>query len=492
MQHINLYQSVLRSGFWVFSLRVVQLIFSFARITILARVLAPHDFGLLGIALLTMTSLETFSQTGFQQALIQKKENIESYLDVAWTVLLLRGLLLFMLLFFIAPYAASFFNTPEAMPIIRVIAFSLLLQALTNIGVIYFQKELEFNKQFLYQISGLIADFTIAVLAALILKSVWALVFGLLAGNAVRCLVSYFIHPYRPHLSRNFEKAKEIFGYGKWILGASILTFLLSQGDDVFVGKIIGVSALGFYQIAYRFSNMPAVEISHVISQVTFPAYSKLQDSLDKLKRAYLKVTQLSAFLSFPIGGLIIILAPEFTAIFLGEKWMPMIPALRILTIYGVLRAIGATTGTVFMAVGRPEIMTKIKVGQLILLAILIYPFSMRWGIVGTALAVTAHALIFNPVAVYMVLKTVGSNFTEPFKIIVLPLICTAIMVGAILLVKMHLFTAVTLTAFIALVVSGVFIYLLITILFDIVFNYGSIHLIQEQIKVLLRNKEDN
>ena len=134
----TLSRRAVRGGIWVFSLRIVQQLFNLGRLVILVRILAPHDFGLLGIALLTMATLETFSQTGFQQALIQKKQDIKSYLDAAWTVLILRGFILFAILYLIAPYAAIFFNAPEAKPIIQVIGLSTLLQAFTNIGVIYF------------------------------------------------------------------------------------------------------------------------------------------------------------------------------------------------------------------------------------------------------------------------------------------------------------------------------------------------------------------
>ena len=151
----NLSQKVVRGGFWVFSLRITERAFSLIRLIILARILSPNDFGLMGIALLTMATLQTFSQTGFQQALIQKKKDIKPYLDSAWTVLILRGFVLFAILLFIAPYAAIFFKAPQAKPIIQVIGFSVLLQAFTNIGVVYFQKELEFNKQFLYQLKQL-------------------------------------------------------------------------------------------------------------------------------------------------------------------------------------------------------------------------------------------------------------------------------------------------------------------------------------------------
>jgi len=485
----TLSQRVVKGGFWVFFLRIIYRGFSLIRLIILARILSPSDFGLMGVALLTMSTLETFSQTGFQQALIQKKENIESYLNSAWTVLIFRGLILFVILYLISPYAALFFNAPEAKPIIRVIGFSILLGSFSNIGVIYFNKELEFNKQFIYQFSATLADFVVAVSSVLILKNVWALVLGMLAGRAVGCLMSYLIHPFRPRLNFNLEKIKELFGFGKWILGSSILVFLLTQGDDIFVGKLLGATALGFYQLAYRISNMPATEYSHIIATVIFPAYSKIQDDFSKLKDIYLKVLQLTAFLSMPIAGGIFILAPDFTKIFLGMKWMPMVPAMQVLALYGMLRAIGATTGVVFMAVGKPKIMVKIQIAQLILLAVLIYPFTIWWGILGASISVTVYALIFNFIAIYKVLKIVKSNYKKPIKLMILPLIGTLVMVIVIFAIKTYLFINIGFISFFLLIVAGILTYLLIAYLFDIAFSYGSKLLIQDQFTLLIKKE---
>jgi O-antigen/teichoic acid export membrane protein len=276
----------------------------------------------------------------------------------------------------------------------------------------------------------------VAVSAAFILRSVWALVFGLLAGNLARCVVSYFIHSYRPHFTWDLTRAKELFGFGKWILGSSILVFLITQGDDIFVGKLLGVAALGFYQMAYRISNMPATEITHVISRVTFPAYSKIQDNLPRLRESYLRVLQLTAFLSFPVAGLIFVLAPDFTRIFLGEKWMPMVPAMMVLVFAGLIRSIGATTGPIFQAVGKPKIITKWQPVRLLVLVALIYPFTIQWGILGTSLAVFLSNLVSSTgfsLMVVRITKCEGRNFT---KRIILPLISTLIAISFILVLK--------------------------------------------------------
>ena len=478
----SLSQRVAKGGIWVFALRVLENGLGLIKLVILARFLAPNDFGLFGIALLALSTLETFTQTGFQAALVQKKEGITQYLDTVWTASVIRGSILFIIILLSAPYVALFFNTPKASLIIQVIGVSMFLGGFTNIGIIYFQKELEFNKQFAYRLSTTVVEFVVVLSAALIFKNVWALVFGLLAGSLAGLVVSYVIHPYRPHFRLDLGKARELSGFGRWVFGSTILVFLVTQGDDAFVGKVLGATMLGFYQMAYRISNMPATEITHIISEVTFPAYSKMQDDLSRLREAYLRVLQLTAFLSFPISGLIFILGPDFTKIFLGEKWMPMVPAMQVLVLYGLFRAIGATTGVVFMAVGKPEIRTKIQFAQLILLAILIYPLITHWGIVGASIAVTAYALVFNFVAVYKVLNIVKSELKKTAKIVVPPLIGTLILFYTIFALKTYIFDNIGIVYFISLIVSGIFVYLLVVYLFDLFLNYRNKQLMQEYI----------
>lgn len=413
---------VIRSGIWVFALRITERIFYIARLIILARILAPRDFGLLGIVMLSMMTLENFSQTGFEAAIIQKKEKVEQYLNTAWTVGIIRGICLFIILYLIAPFVANFFETPQARNIIRVIGLSFFFQAFTNIGIIYFKKELEFNKQFIYQLSGTLADFIVAVSAAILLRSVWALVFGLLAGNLVRLIASYFVHPYRPSVRLEFGKAKELFSFGKWVFGSNILIFLVTQGDDAFIGKFLGVTMLGFYQMAYKISNMPATEITHVISQVTFPAFVELKNNTIQLRQAYLRVLRLTALFSFPIAVLIFVLAPDLTIVLLGEKWMPMVPAMKILCFFGLTRSISATMGPILYAMNIPKIQTKLSFIQLIIIAIIIYPLTKQWDIVGTSLAVLLPTMLTFFMATITVKNIIGFSYKNFLSCLFAPL----------------------------------------------------------------------
>jgi len=477
----SLSKTVARGGIWIFGLRIVNRGFALIRTIILARLLAPHDFGLFGIAVLAISTIETFSQTGFQAALVQKKNNIESYLDTAWTISAIRGIILFLILFSSAPIIAKFFDSAQVTLIIKVIAVSTLLSGFRSISIVFFQKQFEFNKQFYYEISATFVGLTVAIILAFILRNVWALVWGELVANFVRVFMSYIIYSYRPRIKLEKEKIHKLFGFGKWVMGSSMLSFLIIQGDDIFVGKMLGVTVLGLYQMAYLISNLPTTEITHVISQVTFPAYSKLQDNLPKLRESYLKVLQLTAILSFPIAGLIFALAPDFIKIFLGEKWMPMVPAMQIMVLFGLIRSIGATTGPIFDAVGRPDIGTKIIMAKFIIFAVIIYPFIDTWGIVGAAWATVLNALIMNPVADYQVIKIIRCTIWIFCKSLIIPFINTTFMLAILFSLKKFLIPSITSFNFLVLILVGFSVYFFATFIFDKALGYELIPTLKQQ-----------
>ena len=478
----SLSERVVKGGFWVFSLRLIERGFSFVRLIILARLLSPNDFGLLGISLLALSILGVFTQTGFESALIQRKENTEKYLNSAWTVQIIRGLFLFSVLFIISPLVGEFFNTPRASLIIRFLALTQILGAFKNIGIIYFTKELEFNKKFIYSLISNLVDMGVSISFAFLLRNVWALVWGLLAGSFTSLILSYILSSYRPRIEFNLQKVKELFSFGKWILGSNILIFFVTQGDDIFVGKLLGPLALGLYQMAYRFSNMPATEITHVISQVTFPAYSKMQDNLPRLRESYLRVLQFTAFLAFPIAGLIFVLASDFTKLFLGEKWIPMVPAMQVLCIFGAMRSFGTTAGSLFQGVGKPKLLTKLAFFQLIMLAFIIYPLTKNLGIFGTALAVVIPMGVTQMLAGVYLVKIIQISFIRLAGELFFPLI-SSVGMASVLFYIIKILGIRNVVGLVGVFLIGVVFYGSITYLFSRLFGYK----VEKEILHLLR-----
>jgi lipopolysaccharide exporter len=470
----SLAKKVVHGGFWVFSLRIAERILDFIRIPILARLLLPSDFGLLGIALLVTGILGTFTGIGFMSALIQKKEKIGQYLDTAWTAQLIRGLLIFCILFFGAPLAAKFFKTPAANWVIKVLAVTQLLDGFRNIGVLYFKKELEFHKQFIYSFGTSLAGLIVSVSCAFLLRSVWALVYGLLAGNIVAVILSYVIHPYRPRIDLDIHKAKELFGFGKWVLSSGIATFFTTHGDDIFVGRVLGAASLGFYQMVYAISNLPATEIAHIISPVVFPAYSRMQDNLPRLRESYLRVLRLIASLSFPATAILFVLAPDFTRVFLGAKWLPAVPALQILVFAGLARSIMVITSPVFYALARPKMETRWQFVRFLVMAISIYPCILLWGLKGASYSVLLSSILAALGFMKIVCDLTKIRFQVFCREIIFPFISGILTIIVIHFTK-RLFVSIGVLELTALAIVGALTTLNLTFLFHKLFNYEGL-----------------
>lgn len=396
---------------------------------VLARLLLPEDFGLLGIALLTIGIVETFSSTGFRSALIQKRDSIAEYLDAAWTASALRGIFLSGFLFLSAPIAAEFFQTQPAVPVIRVIAATVLLTGLRNIGMVYFEKDLQFHKLFFFEMAANLINLMVSVILAFYLRNVWALVWGGLSADVCKLFLSYIMHPYVPKFRVDLKKILDLYRFGKWVFLSGALVFLVTQGDDLFVAKMLGISALAYYQMAFMVSNLPTTEISHVIANVTFPAYSKLQNDVERLRSAYLRVLQLTALVSLPLTGLIYSLSKELTSVVLGSKWLPIAPLIQILSLSGLLRAIAATTGPVLQGAGAPKLDTTWQVIRLFVLAVTIFPMTKYGGLEGTATAVLLSLLMTTIGFCWMVTRVTGCSGYDILKALALPMISTLAMV---------------------------------------------------------------
>jgi O-antigen/teichoic acid export membrane protein len=456
MDRQDIFGRAVKSGVWVLALRLVSGVLVFAKLVVLGRLLGPVYIGLLAFAMLVLAALQTFTQIGFSDALIQKKENIKDYLDTAWTLGIIRALFLVTILYFLAPYAAAFFNKPQAESIIKVISLTILLNSFCNIGVTYFRKELEFNKEFFYKMSGEFTDTVIAICAAIIYRNAWALVAGKLAGSCMKLAASYSIHRYRPRFRMDLEKAEELWKFGKHIMGSAILRFFILQGDDFVLAKMLGLRVLGLYRYAYRISNMMATEISDVIAQVAFSAYSKLQDDIDKLRAGYFKTVQVVSLAIFPIAGGIMVLAYELTDVVLGDEWLGMVGAMQILCFLGPLKCFQRAPA--FRAIGRPDIIVKLSCIRFTVLVLTIYPLTKKFGMAGTSLSVLAANLSSQPVAFYCLQKFIGAKFRDVAKLLSFPIAATLIMMLCVFAVKSE-FDTVGIVSLFFLVFLGVVIY---------------------------------
>lgn len=457
---------VLTGGIWVLASRVTLQAATFMKLGVLAHFLVPKDFGTIGVVLLTMDILDTFSRVGLQQALIHQSADIEEHLSPIWTLLFFRGAALSAALFLGAPLAAAALRTPDVQPLMQAASLCFLFQGATHIGVVCLQKELKFRKHTAYEVTGIVTDFAVSLVAAFTLRNAWALLIGRIAGDGAKCLASHLLCPQRLKVDVEWGRIRELFWFSRWIHGSNILAFALTHGDDLLVAKLLGTPALGVYQMAYKISNAPATEISHVIAKVAFPGYSMIQGNLPRLREAYMKVLDVTALFSFLLTGLMLGMSQDLVLVMLGDKWHEVIRPMQILLIGGLVRSIGGTIGAVLQGSGRPDLVTKSMVASLVIAVSMIYPLTMRWGIVGTSLAVVVPGLIVNAFLVQKLAKILNSSSAKLLRVLVLQALSAAAMTsGIVYLARFN--TMPKIIGILALTFGGTAVYFAITFMLN-------------------------
>lgn len=380
---------VVRSGLWVGAESIIGSVLQLGRSIVLARLLSPEAFGLMGLATVALRAVETVTRPGIAQAMIARQSDFERAAPTAFTLLVARGVLLALILAAIAPLIAHFYESEELESVIQVLAAVFLLGGMKNIQSIAREKELDFR---LVAYLGLTTNFVgtaVTIFLAFWYRNVWALVIGQLATTAFNTLLSYWLIPGRPRLAWDSAIARELFAYGKFITGSSILLFIATELDSTVVGKLLGLEAVGYYALAITVANLATTNLAKLASSIMLPAYSKLQAETEALRRAFLRTLSLVALAVLPAAiGIAILAEPLIGAIF-GDKWLPGVEALRVLAIFGLFRAFAALNGYLFEGIGQPKVAYRLALLRLVVIAPLIVPMTLRFGLVGAATTVT-------------------------------------------------------------------------------------------------------
>lgn len=390
---------------WLGSLRVATRGISFLRIAVIARLLSPAQFGVFAIATLVLTFIETITETGINALLIQEKERIEKFIDSAWIVSIIRGIIIAIVIIFLSGYIAEFFNTPESYELLLLISVVPFLRGFINPAVALFMKDLHFHKEFLYRLSIFLVESIVSVLLVIILQSPSGLVWGLICGAIYEVLISHMLLKIRPRLAYNYAVVRQVISRGKWLTAAGIFDYLFYHGDNVVVGKILGNTSLGLYDMAYRISLLPITEVGEVIAKVMFPVFTKFSEDKNRLKKAYLKATSFIVLLTLPIGIILFSFPTEIIAILLGDQWLDAASVLQVLAIFGVIRAITNPCGAVFLSVKKQEYITLITfVGAITMLAAII-PLVNAYGLLGAGIAAIVASVMQIPFIIFLLIK---------------------------------------------------------------------------------------
>lgn len=386
---------IVHSAFLTVAMRWCDRLVGVASTLILARLLVPADFGIIAMASLVIAFADVLFELGVHVALIQNKNATQADYDTAWTIRLIQSVISTTVVFVAAPWAAEYFNEPRVAPVVQALSLMLVLHGIENIGVVSFQKDMQFGKDFRFLFTKRFAGFVVTIVAAWIMQSYWALVIGNLAGRAVGVVQSYTMHPMRPRPS--LAKFREIFGISQWMLVGGIGRYLQGKLHSLVVGGREDAGVMGAYSLAGQISSMPTTELLAPLNRVLFPAFVSVKNDLVELKRVFLLAQGVQTLIAMPATIGVALVADDLVTVFLGEKWRLTVPFIQIFAVMGFLRAITTSGSYILLTFGKTRLTAISAWGQVVLfaaLALLAFPDAGALGIAEVRLAVALTGFV--------------------------------------------------------------------------------------------------
>jgi PST family polysaccharide transporter len=307
---------------------------------VLARLLPPEDFGLMGLAMVAVGFGNIFVKLGLGQALVQRQALTSRHVRVAFTTSVLMGGAFCALTYAAAPLIAQFFRDTHIVPILRVLSVMYVLAGLFVVSKSLLQRELSFQVLFYVECASAVLFYGgVGITMALLGFGVWSLVYAVLARRVAELILGYgFVrHPVRPLLSLKELRELASFGVGQSL--ARVTNYFAVKGDYFVVGRLLGPGPLGFYTRAYKLMKLPTSKFVTGLGSVLFPAASKIQHDTERFRRAYLYTFSVMSFVVLPATAALVSLAPELIVGIYGRKWMGSIVPLQILSAFGFFRA---------------------------------------------------------------------------------------------------------------------------------------------------------
>ncbi len=377
---------------WILSSSLLGELIRVLRSVILARLLLPEDFGLFGMALTIAAALNALTTLGLSQTVVSYKfgsdSELKAHLNTAWSAELVRSFLVALLLAASAFPMVRFYGRPELLLIIPVLALTSFINGFQNIGLTLLRKQISFARIFWYELVTNAIGFALTVALALVMRSVWALVLGLLLTAVVSTVLSYIFHSYRPRLAFEKTALRRALRLGKFTIVIAIAAYVMNMADNVMVGRLLGAGALGNYSLAFNISSAPISVLIVALSTVLFPAYAEITaEHRERLERAFIKVFEIASLLLVLTALPLFLLSEQLVLVLFGPSWAGAAPVLRILALIIPLRGLSQIISTVFFATNRPREMTVGRMIEALIFLAALFPLIRTLGLTGVAWA---------------------------------------------------------------------------------------------------------
>ena len=379
----RVYRSAMLAVLMQWSLRFIGL----RSVFILARLRTPADFGLVGLAMATIALVEIFSVIGLRQALLRIDAPTRDHLDTAWTIQLVLFFVLALVLALLTPLASRFYGEPALTPIMLVLSLRFLFLGLVNIGIVDFDRNLEFGRDMRMRVSTRLLSFVGTVAAAILLRSYWALVIGLVLQSALLAAMSYVSHPYRPRLS--LTRRRELLGVSLWMFLSASAQVMHHQIERIVIGRFFSVHLLGLYSVSKDLGAMFTQEIATALNRVTFVTTARGGRPLSEAPERVGAILGAYAMISAPLGLGLAATAEEAVRVLLGEQWGAAAPFLAILAPASAFYAVYKVIASSLNAAGWQRTAATLSCGGMIAAAVAL-PVAGAAGMSASAIALLA------------------------------------------------------------------------------------------------------
>ena len=394
---------------------------------VLARMLTPKDFGLLAIIAIFVQISQTFIDSGFGNALIQKKDRSQTDYSTVFFFNLALSFGFYVILFFCAPLIADFFDNEKLTSLTRGVGLNLIIGALVSVHKTRLTVQLRFKIQAVISLISSCVSAIVAIWMAYRGYGVWSLVALTITSISVQMVLIYILIKWRPSLEFSKTAFRSLFSYSSKLLGASLIHLLYRNIYPIIIGKKFSPVELGYFNRADTFAMYPPYMIGSVISRVAFPIFSRIQDDNARLRNAYSKYIVFASLIIFPILIGLLVLAEPLTLLILKEKWLPMVPMLQILCIDWMTDHLCTINLNVLYVKGRSDLAFKLEIIKKSL-ALGIFFVSLYWGIIG----VCWGRVVYSCCAVYLnsfyTKRLIGISLYQQLKDISMPLMQSSAM----------------------------------------------------------------
>ena len=452
----------------------IQVVLKIGVLAILARLVSPDEFGVMGIALIVVEFSKMLAHLGVGPALVQRKELDRQHLTTGFSVSLFMGVFFAALLILTAPYLATFFRMDELTKVIRVISLVFLIDSFTLIAQALMQRNMKFKLIAIVEVSSYaFGDGVVGIYFAYSGWGVWSLVAANLSQSVVLTMLLVILQPFPKRLGFDLKSFKDLIYFGGGMTIGKMANFLANQGDKIVIGRTLGAAALGIYGRAYQFMVMPAGLFGKALDKALFPAMAKVQDDKERLAKAYLTGVSLIGLAAIPLSSVIVFLGPEIVSVLLGPDWTGVVLPLQILGCSLLFRmgskmsdSLARATGAVYRRAWR----------QLVYAALVLAGsyFGHFWGIKGVALGV-ALALLAN----FLLMAQLSLKLTSTSWAKILKAHQYGLVLGVIIAVVCYILVSVCrinlmpdfLTLIITLVGAGIILLLILFFLPNLIIN---------------------